>query len=172
MSSRMFDKRTRLIVEALEARLPPTASGLVAVGTQPTGGLSGKIAYIHGGHGYTAANETNGAWSFQRGETFEMIEDLGNIDQMNFLADYLFRGGATVVPLRPVGRQTNEVVLDNDDPGVSFVGGWSNSTATIFYGSAGDVPYKFASTSPTETAYARYQPNITQAGTNALPTSS
>ena len=32
-----------------------------------------------------------------------MIEDLGNQDQMTFLADYLFRAGATVVPMRPVG---------------------------------------------------------------------
>ncbi len=164
MHSLQFSKRTRLALEALEARLPPTASGLVAVGTQPSGGLSGKIAYIHGGHGYTAANEVAGAWSFQRGELFEMIEDLGNVDQMTFLADTLFRAGATVVPLRPVGHQTNEVVLDNDEVGVTFTGSWSNSTQPIFYGNAGDVPYRFASTSITETAYARYAPTITQAG--------
>ena len=71
-----------------------------------------------------------------------MIEDLGNVDQMTFLADYLFRAGATVVPLRPVGHQTNEVVLDNDDAGVTFAGAWSNSTATVYFGSAGDVPYR------------------------------
>ncbi len=164
MHSQRFSKRTRLALEALEARLPPTASGLVAVGTQPAGGLSGKIAYIHGGHGYTAANEVAGAWSFQRGELFEMIEDLGNVDQMTFLADTLFRAGATVVPLRPVGHQTSEVVLDNDDASVTFTGSWSNSTQPIFYGSAGDVPYRFASTSITETAYARYAPNFTKPG--------
>lgn len=93
-----------------------------------------------------------------------MIEDLGNIDQMNFLADTLFRAGATVVPLRPVGHQTNQVVLDNDDPGVTFSGSWSNSSSTVFYGAAGDVPYRFASTALTETAYARYRPNLPQAG--------
>ena len=131
---------------------------------QPTGGLTGKIAYLNAGHGDTADNEGTGAWSFQRGETNEMIEDLGNQDQMTFLADYLFRAGATVVPLRPVGHQTNEVVLDNVDPQVTYVGNWTNSTSTIYFGKAGDVPYRFASTSPTETAYARYQPNIPQAG--------
>src|SRR5688572_2565743 len=73
--------------EPLEPRLPMSAAGLVEVGTQPAGGLAEKIVYVHGGHGYTAANETNGAWSFQRGEGFEMIEDLGNVDQMTFLAD-------------------------------------------------------------------------------------
>jgi hypothetical protein len=148
----------------MEARLAPAAPGLVAVGAQPLGGLSGKIAYVHAGHGYTANNLGNGSWSFQRPELFEMIEDLGNVDQMTFLADYLFRAGATVVPLRPIGHQTNEVVLDNDDPGVSFVGAWSNSSSSIFFGSAGDVPYRFASTALTETAYARYRPTIPQAG--------
>jgi hypothetical protein len=153
-----------LAFEPLEPRLPLSAAGLVDVGTQPQGGLSDKIVYIHGGHGYTADNEGNGAWSFQRSEAFEMIEDLGNVDQMTFLADYLFRAGATVAPLRPVGHQINEVVLDNDDVGVTFVGNWSNSTSSVYFGNAGDVPYKFADTSLTETAYARYQPTLPQAG--------
>lgn len=148
----------------MEQRLAPSTAGLVPVGRQPLGGLSGKVTYLHAGHGITANNLTTGSWSFQRGETFEIIEDLGNQDQMTYLADYLFRAGATVVPLRPVGHQPNEVVLDNDDPGVSFVGGWSNSSSTIFYGSPGDLPYRFASTSLTETAYARYRPTIPSAG--------
>src|SRR4051812_10340211 len=66
------------------------AEGLVPVGTQPHGGLSGKIVYTHGGHGITAANKRDGAWSFQRGPGNEMIEDLGNVEQMAFLVDYLF----------------------------------------------------------------------------------
>src|SRR4051812_36791582 len=66
------------------------AAGLVAVGSQPHGGLSGKIVYVHGGHGITAANEKDGEWSFQRGPSFQMIEDLGNVDQMTFFVDYLF----------------------------------------------------------------------------------
>src|SRR6478609_11665497 len=96
------------------------ADGLVPVGTQPDGGLTGKIVYTHGGHGITAANKRDGAWSFQRGPGNEMIEDLGNVDQMAFFVDYLFRAGATIVPLRPVGYQEHEVVLDNDDAGVTF----------------------------------------------------
>jgi hypothetical protein len=140
------------------------AAGFVEVGAQPEGGLSGKVTYIHGGHGYTADNLGSGTWSYQRGNLLGMVEDLGNVDQMTFLADYLFRAGATVVPLRPVGYQPNEVVKDNDDVGVTFYGAWSNSTAGIYYGNPGDVPYRFASTSPTETAYARYAPNIAEAG--------
>src|SRR5262252_8322350 len=100
------------------------ADGLVPVGTQPHGGLSGKIVYTHGGHGITAENLKDGAWSFQRGPSNDMIEDLGNVDQMTFLVDYLLRAGATVVPLRPVGHQPHEVVLDNADDGVTFEGEW------------------------------------------------
>ncbi len=140
------------------------AVGLVDVGTQPNGGLSGKITYVHGGHGYTADNLGSGAWSYQRPNLLGMVEDLGNVDQMTFLAEYLFRAGATVVPLRPVGHQTNEVVMDNDDPGVNFFGSWSNSASSIYFGDAGDVPYRYASTAASESAYARYQPTIPEAG--------
>src|SRR6476620_10021173 len=114
------------------------ASGLAPVSTQLHGGLSGKIVYVHGGHGITAANNRDGAWSFQRGPGNEMIEDLGNVDQMASFADYLFRAGATVVPLRPVGNQANEVVLDNDDEGVTFEGDWSDAKdSPVYFGMAG-----------------------------------
>jgi N-acetylmuramoyl-L-alanine amidase len=161
---RALSHRRVFAFEPLEPRLPLSAAGLVDVGTQPDGGLSGKVVYIHGGHGYTADNLGNGAWSFQRGNLLGMVEDLGNVDQMTYLADYLFNAGATVVPLRPVGHQTNEFVIDNDDVEVTFVGNWSNSSATVYFGDVGDVPYRYASTSATETAYARYQPNIAEGG--------
>ncbi len=157
-------RQRKLGVEALEDRHLLSQDGLVPVGQQPTGALTDKVVYIHAGHGWTADNLNGGAWTTQRGETFEMVEDLGNVDQMTYLADYLFRAGATVVPLRPVGTQPHEVVLDNDDPGVTFVGAWSNATSTIYFGDAGDVPYRFATSSATETAYARYRPNLPAAG--------
>ena len=62
-----------------------------------------------------------------------MVEDMGNLDQLNFFVNYCFNAGATVVPYRPVGYQTNEVVLDNDDLEVTFSGTWNNSSATISY---------------------------------------
>ena len=152
---------TRLSIEPLEPRLALSAVGLVDEAYVPTGALDGKIVYVHGGHGYT---DDGSGWGFQRPLYLEMIEDLGNQDQMTLLADYLFRAGATVVPLRPVGTQTNEFVLDNDDVEVSFTGSWSDSTSSVYFGDAGDVPYRYASTSATETAVARYQPNVTEAG--------
>ncbi len=158
----------RLTLEALEPRIALSAAGLNPVGAQPDGNLSGKIFYINGGHGYAANNTGNGAWSYGRGLTNGIVEDLGNQDQMTFFADYLFRAGATVVPMRPVGNQPHEVVLDNDDNGptghVTFTGAWSDSSQSTFFGSAGDVPYRFADTSATETAVAKYTPNLSNAG--------
>jgi hypothetical protein len=156
--------RHHLAVEPLEPRLVLSAIGLNPEPQIYDGALDDKIVYLHGGHGITANNLGNGSWGFQRPETFEMIEDLGNQDQMTLLADYLLRAGATVVPLRPVGHQPVEHVLDNVDARVTFVGNWSDSSATLYFGQPGDVPYRFAATSSTETAVARYSPRIDEPG--------
>ena len=156
--------RIIVLVALLACVREAVADGLVPVGMQPKGGLSGKIVYTHGGHGITADNKGNGKWTFQRGEGHEMIEDLGNIDQMNFLVDFLFRAGATIAPQRPVGHQTNEVVLDKTDPGVTFEGDWKDGNEAIYFGKMGSVPLKQAATSKTETAHARYTPKIPEAG--------
>jgi hypothetical protein len=103
---------------------------------QPNGALNGRIVFTSAGHGWT----WNGSsWGLQRPVLLEMCEDFGNVDQMTLFAYYCFNAGATVIPFRPIGNQTNEVVLDNDDAGVSFSGAWSNSTFTNYYGSVG--PY-------------------------------
>jgi len=78
---------------------------------------------------------------------------------------YCFHAGATVVPFRPVGFQTNEVVVDNDSPAVRYFGVWTDSSATAnFYGDMGDVPYRFASISSVETTTATYTPTIPASG--------
>ncbi|GAB4315386.1 MAG: hypothetical protein Kow0059_07450 [Candidatus Sumerlaeia bacterium] len=145
---------------------PPSAEGVAGgayahASTQPQGSLSDFIIYTNPGHGFTAGTTT---WSTQRGITNGMVEDFGNLDQFNFFVNYCFNAGATIVPFRPVGYQPNEVVIDNDDPQVLFSGAWSNSTSTIFYGSAGDVPYRYASVADVESATARYTPSIPEAG--------
>jgi hypothetical protein len=116
---------------------------------------------MNSGHGWTWDPS---AWRLQRGTQNEMNEDYGNLDQLNFFAAYCFNAGATVVSMRPLGQQTNEVVLDNDDPGVTFAGTWFDSTSTNFFGSTGDVPYRYANFAATETATATYTPNIPVAG--------
>jgi hypothetical protein len=145
----------------------PTTDGIFsAVGAQPTGALTGRVVYIGAGHGWTAANTTNGAWSTQRGEGFEMIEDMGNQDQMQFYANYLWQAGATVVPLRPIGNQTREFVIDNDDANVTFTGSWSNVTsATTYFGQSADaVKFRSIAATSNESATATYTPNVTAAG--------
>ena len=152
--------------EPLEPRIALSAAGLVPVGEQPSGPLTGKIVYTSGGHGW---QWSSGGYELDRPETHEMVEDFGNQDQLTFYADYLLRAGATVVPLRPVGHQVNEVVLDNDSPGVTFSGSWSDSTGTRYYdedyGAVADaVSYRFANTAAAESAVATYTPTIPEAG--------
>ena len=47
---------------------------------------------------------------------------------------------------------------------VTYSGFWTNSTSTIFYGSAGDVPYRFAALNASETATATYTPTLPAEG--------
>jgi hypothetical protein len=155
--------------ETLEPRVALAAAGLVPIGAQPAGPLTGKIVYTSAGHGWQWSS-TLGRYATDRGDNNEIVEDFGNQEQMTAYIDYLFRAGATIVPMRPVGRQINEVVLDNDSPGVTFSGSWSNSGSSRYYdedyGAVADaVPYRFASTSAaSETATATYTPNIPQEG--------
>ncbi|NJK32966.1 MAG: hypothetical protein HC927_11460 [Deltaproteobacteria bacterium] len=131
---------------------------------RPDGALTAKIVFLHAGHGWTARNTTDGSWYTQRPETFEIVEDLLNHDFHDFQAQALWNAGATIVPLRPIGKQTIERVVDNDDAGVQFTGDWFNSTSPIFFGDASDVPYRFANTTTQETAVAVYQPELPEAG--------
>src|SRR5687768_15174393 len=101
-------------VEELECRrMLAVSPGMVAVGSQPAGNLTGKIVYTTPGHGWNWSSVL-GRWATDRGENNDMVEDFGTQDQATYYVDYLFRAGATIVPMRPVGRQINEVVLDND----------------------------------------------------------
>ncbi len=146
---------------AAAVNTPQLAGPIASTTTQPTGALSGRIIFTGAGHGWTWSGSS---WVTQRGVTWEMLEDYGNLDQMNCFVHYCFNAGATVVPTRPVGSQTNEVVLDNDDAAVTFAGAWTDSTATIFYGSAGDVPYRYAALNATESSTATYAPTIPATG--------
>ncbi|MHC4233896.1 MAG: golvesin C-terminal-like domain-containing protein [Planctomycetota bacterium] len=127
---------------------------------QPTGALSGVTVFTTGGHGWTAGS----TWYLQRPVLLGMAEDYGNLDQLNYFVHYAFNAGATVVPFRPVGWQDIEIVLDNDDPGVTYTGSWTDSTGSKYYENnvtISGVSYRWASADVTETATARYTPVIT-----------
>jgi len=150
----------------------PDETGLPQVAAaQPAGPLSGVVVYTSAGHGF-GANEALTAWIPERPLLYAVNEDMGNIDQLNRFAEAAWKAGATVVPFRPLGYQTNEVVLDNMDTNaaasgqVTFGGTWYNSSQTIFYGNAGDaVPYRYAAVSTNgSTSWASYRPVIPEAG--------
>ena len=132
--------------------------------SQPAGGLDNIIVYASAGHGF--AYSTTYGWITGRGLGNGVVEDIGNVDQLNYFADYCFKAGATVVPMRPLGNQTNEVVLDNtNSASVTFGGTWSDSTSTTFYGEPGATPYRYAAICETgTTAWAIYRPTISVAG--------
>ena len=149
-------------VPSVVAPMPKAFGPIAPAARQPAGALSGRLVFMNSGHGWTYGPGTT--WRLQRGTLLEMNEDYGNLDQLNFFAAYCFNAGATVISMRPLGQQTNEVVLDNDDAGVVFAGTWFDSGSTNFFGSAGDVPYRYAALAASETATATYTPNIPVAG--------
>ncbi|MCB9865597.1 MAG: N-acetylmuramoyl-L-alanine amidase [Phycisphaerales bacterium] len=152
-------------LNASAAAAPTTRTGPVGnAGHQPEGALSGVVVYATAGHGWTAGSSS---WFLQRPLLLNMIEDYGNLDQLNYFVNYAFNAGATVVAFRPIGYQPIEVVLDQDDPGVTYTGGWTNSSSSPYYENGvtnSGVAYRFAATSATETATARYTPNLPEAG--------
>ena len=132
---------------------------------QPIGALSGVVLFLDPGLGYAADPATN-AWTTGAGLANGVVADFGNLDQMNFLARQAWKAGATIVPLRPLGYQTNEVVVDNADAArVTFGGAWANAVTNRHYGRAGDVGYRWTYACPTgTTAWASYRPDIPVAG--------
>ncbi len=153
LSNTQIDNRTRV-------------GGPVSHGSaQPAGALSGVTVFVSAGHGWTAGDAS---WILQRaGDLQNMNEDYGNIDQLNYFAHYAFNAGATVVPFRPVGWQPIEIVLDNDDPGVTYTGTWSNGSASKYYENgvtSSGVIYRAVAAAATETHTARYTPTIATSG--------
>ena len=158
--------RTATAVPRIEASL---GGPVVNADRQPTGALSGVTVFASAGHGWTADNVDDGnpldfTWYLQRPVLLDMAEDYGNIDQLNYFVHYAFNAGATVVPFRPVGWQDIEIVLDNDDPGVTYTGSWSDGSSSKYYennATVSGIVYKWTSADTSETATARYTPAIT-----------
>jgi hypothetical protein len=149
-------------VAAVQKEQPaaPRSGPVANAGHQPVGALSGVTVFAAAGHGWTAGTSS---WVLQRPLLLDMIEDYGNLEQLNYFVNYAFNAGATVVAFRPIGYQPIEVVLDNDDPGVTYSGGWTNSGSSPYYENGvtlSGVSYRFAGTSEPETATARYTPNL------------
>lgn len=157
--------------EPLDVAAPAEASGGAVAGGpvgnathQPVGALTGVTVFVSAGHGWTAGAAN---WALQRPVLLSMCEDYGNIDQLNLFVHFAFNAGATVVPLRPAGWQPIEILLDQDDPGVTYTGAWTNSANPKYFENgvtSSGVAYRFASAAAAETATARYTPTLTTTG--------
>lgn len=149
-------------VEAgLNAKQVPGPQGAAS---EPMGALSGRTVYVNAGHGW---NPGSSGWYLERPLLLGMNEDYGNLDNVNFLANYLFNAGATVVAMRPLGYQPNTVTVDDVDAVLEPAPSWGSTSSAYNYGnwSSGSTwVARFASATPGETATATYTPNIPVAG--------
>lgn len=150
------------VLELPHSRSVPALAWRPTASRRPHGLLTGKIVYCSGGHGWTCDNTSTSLWYTQRPLSFGIVEDYGNLDQLNLFADAAWRAGATVVPMRPLGYQPEERILDNTDRShVRFEGQWYDSDSPIYYGRPwDDVPYRVAIAATSETARARYTPYL------------
>jgi hypothetical protein len=157
-------RRRAAAVPGEPGRFIPTSELLTApVSRQPVGPLSGKVVYTSGGHGWTSDNTSTSLWYTQRPALLGMVEDFGNQDQLTVFADAAFRAGAMVVPMRPVGHQPVERVLDQlNGLHVKFQGEWADSTGDLGFRLQGTegAGYRYARASLSETAVVRYRPQI------------
>lgn len=158
------------VTPAATANATPNSSA----GSLSTASLAGRVVYTSGGHGFVW-RDSSSSWGYMRPYLNNMIEDLGNQDQVQYFADYLLHAGATVVSARPLGHQTNEVIVDNATTYSASTGGfqiesgtWTSMTDGPYWSNSPTgsdlVHYVTASTSLTETAAVRFTPNIPQAG--------
>jgi hypothetical protein len=119
---------------------------------QPQGALSGKTVYVSAGHGW---EWTGYNWRTQRppyptgGYAGPIIEDHNNAEVVNqYLLQYLWNAGATVIPVRERDMNDVEVIVDNDGPapgtGYAETGVWT-TTSSIGEGYGG-TNYRYAET--------------------------
>lgn len=128
------------------------------------GALTGKLVFLMGGHGWTYSGDYQ-TWYTQRGAGLGMVEDLANQDQMTLMAQALWNAGATVAPLRPIGHQTDERIIDDATQFVEFYGDWLKSDSPVSFRDWRGTPgYRFAKAAAEESAVARFRPNLARAG--------
>ncbi len=140
---------------------------------QPQGSLSGKTVYVSAGHGW---EWTGSAWRTQRPPyptspyVGPIIEDHNNAEAVNqYLLQYLWNAGATVIPVRERDMNSAEVVVDNDSPavgtGYTETGTWTTSGSPGYQGST----YRYAATvTGTATATAAWTATLPADGQYAV----
>jgi N-acetylmuramoyl-L-alanine amidase len=140
---------------------------------QPQGALSGKTVYVSAGHGW---EWTGSDWRTQRPPyptspyVGPIIEDHNNAEVVNqYLLQYLWNAGATVIPVRERDMNGAEVVVDNDSPapgtGYAEAGTWATSGSPGYQGST----YRYTTTvTSTATASAAWTVTLPADGQYAV----
>ncbi len=142
-----------------------------------TAGLQGRHLGIWQSHG-RYYDQLQYRWKWQRARYFETVEDLFTQSYvLPYLVPMLENAGAVVLLPRERDFQTNEVIVDNDNPGKSYseTGAWSKSDCPGFALTPSGIltdenPFKLGSarvcrTSEEETSSVKWNPDIPESGT-------
>ncbi len=145
-------------------RSAPTGSG---------GALAGKTVYLSAGHGWYSIGS---AWTTQRGNTVNLVEDLSNAEIVSYyLAPFLRNAGALVLTARESDRNPVSVIVDDADgagmPGNGIYeesAGWSESSGLGWGRIApplltGQNPFEaghYRVTTPAAGRWARWTPHL------------
>lgn len=141
--------------------VPQNGQGSTAAASVASGILNGRRIAISPGHGYYW-HSTLG-WTTQRPLIDGLLEDIHVAEICNrYLIPMLRNMGAEVILCRETGELTVDAVADNDGgaPGYTENGAWSLSGSSGYLGGT----YRFAGTSPTETATATWTIPVTTSG--------
>ncbi len=129
---------------------------------QPTGQLGGKSIFISPGHGwyYASGSGTSSVWNTQRGNNYDIVEDLSNAEHVNYyLLQYLWNAGANTYSCRARSHTDDRYQVDNTDSGYSDNGGWTDSVSTSPYIGTN---YRVIPAATVSTATATWRPTITK----------
>ncbi len=139
----------------------PTGSG---------GALAGKTVYLSAGHGWYY---TGSAWTTQRSNTINLVEDFSNAEIVSYyLAPLLRNAGALVLTVRETDRNLSSVTVDDTDDGYEESAGWWESSGSgwgrlMVPLVTGQNPFEaghYRATTPAAGRWARWTPNIPVAG--------
>ncbi len=128
---------------------------------QPTGVLSDKTIWLSAGHGWQF-DPRRKTFKTQRHNTHGVVEDFATIESVNYhLLQYLYRAGGNVWTVRERDMNTEEIILDNDNPKIyRETGKWTRSKTNGYAGRS----YRYTITKPQVTATAHFTTEIKKPG--------
>ncbi|MCD6337193.1 MAG: hypothetical protein J7M01_03045, partial [Candidatus Marinimicrobia bacterium] len=144
----------------------------------PSKGLYGRHIALWNSHGWYYENSLH-RWEWQRARNFQVVEDIyPTAYVLQYLVPMLENAGANTFLPRERDVNTNEVIVDNDDPnsGYSERGNWENGGIGFAEGQkpyiSGDNPFQLGTyrriLANDQYASAEYKANIPETGEYAV----